>query len=147
MSTRWSRTAMNTLTGTGGVAMSKIGVLLALFLLAAPVSAAAVDRFVNPNNTCSPGQAGGNPEYDTIQDAVNASGPGDVIIVCPDTYQESVIIAVDNLSLLGLPPSCSRPRRFWVRASLWTRRTSPFGASRSPTAAQASMCATPRSED
>ena len=84
--------------------MPKIGVLVALSLLASPVGAAAVDRFVNPNNTCSPAEVGGDPEYDTIQDAVNDSSPGDVIFVCPGTYQETVAIAVDNLSLLGLPP-------------------------------------------
>jgi parallel beta-helix repeat protein len=90
--------------------MPKIALLAALFLLSAPAGAAAVDRFVNPNDTCTSEQVAGNPEHDTIQGAVDASSPGDVILVCPDTYQETVVIAVDDLSLLGLPPVLLQPR-------------------------------------
>ena len=84
--------------------MPKIGTLMAVILLGTPVGATAVDRFVNPNATCPPAQVGVNPQYNTIQDTVDASSPGDVVLVCAGTYQESVAIAVDDLSLLALPP-------------------------------------------
>jgi pectin methylesterase-like acyl-CoA thioesterase len=68
--------------------------LLALALLgpsAPPVLAAGTARYVNP------GAVPGCPHpvgrtYDTIQDAVNASGPGDTVWVCPGTYNEQVYI-------------------------------------------------------
>jgi hypothetical protein len=103
-----SRTLLSDLgNGTQGPTGANVGI--AIFT----VATSPVDRFVNPNNTCPPAQVGGNPAYNTIQDAVNDARPGDVIFVCPGTYQENVVIGVDKLSLLALPPvqQAAAPRR------------------------------------
>ena len=70
--------------------MRIIGVLgCALALLAAPVAAEAYDRLVNPFHSCS---LSGTPEYNSLQEAVDAANPGDHIGVCPGTYAQSVVV-------------------------------------------------------
>ena len=94
--------------------MRMIGVLaVALFLLALPAGADAYDRLVNPFHSCS---LSGTPEYDTLQDAVNAANPGDQIGVCPGTYDQTVLIGTSvTLTAIGsviispsgqFPPTC-----------------------------------------
>jgi parallel beta-helix repeat protein len=80
----------------------RIFALVAVVLvLAAPTVAAAYDRLVNPFHSCS---ISGTPEYDTLQDAVNAANPGEQIGVCPGTYDQSSTVFVDTpgLTLTGI---------------------------------------------
>ena len=80
--------------------MRRIGVLaVALCLLSLPVGADAYDRLVNPFHTCS---LNGPPQYDTLQDAVNAATPGDQIGVCPGTYDQTVVVGTSvTLTAIG----------------------------------------------
>jgi len=48
---------------------------------------------------------GGTKEYLTIQSAVNAASSGDMILVYPGTYNESVTINTEGLTLTGADPS------------------------------------------
>ena len=41
-------------------------------------------------------------EYDTIQAAVTAASPGDLIVISPGTYAEAVDVTTDNLTIRGL---------------------------------------------
>ncbi|GAI09887.1 unnamed protein product, partial [marine sediment metagenome] len=41
-------------------------------------------------------------EFDTIQAAVDAADNGDTILVHPGTYEESVVVDVENLTLIGV---------------------------------------------
>ncbi|MBD35917.1 MAG: hypothetical protein CL512_04035 [Actinobacteria bacterium] len=41
-------------------------------------------------------------DYDTIQDAVDDALPGDLILIAPGTYYESVIVETDDLVIRGL---------------------------------------------
>ena len=74
-------------------------VAIALSLL--PLSAAAIDRYVNPHATCP---VGGLPQHATIQEAVDSADPGDQIGVCPGTYQEIVTVPETKIgiSITGL---------------------------------------------
>jgi parallel beta-helix repeat protein len=74
-------------------------VALALALLAVPAVAAAVDRLVNPDDTCAPSVL---PQHDTIQEAVDEAAAGEEIGVCPGTYDESVAIGTADLSLVAI---------------------------------------------
>ena len=62
-------------------------------------SAAAFDRFVNPRGTCGTGTVGNKPQHATIQDAVDASVPGDEIGVCPDEYLEGATIPASKTGI------------------------------------------------
>lgn len=73
----------------------------ALLVLCEATSASAATLWVNndavaynpPGTSCE--QAG----YATIQDALDAASPSDTIKVCPGTYDESVVIATNGLTL------------------------------------------------
>ena len=54
----------------------------------------------------SVGVAGG-PVYDTIQEAIDDAIDGDTVLVCPGTYTEDLLIATDNLTLVGVDLSTS----------------------------------------
>ena len=41
-------------------------------------------------------------EYETIQDAVNSSNPGDMILISPGIYYEEVIVNVPSLTIRGV---------------------------------------------
>ena len=41
-------------------------------------------------------------DYATIQEAVDAAAPGDLILISPGTYHEAVNVATDNLTIRGL---------------------------------------------
>ena len=41
-------------------------------------------------------------DYATIQDAVDAAAPGDLILIAPGTYYESVIVETDDIVIRGL---------------------------------------------
>jgi len=64
--------------------ISRIVLLITLSIVS--LNAAAIDRDVD--------------DYDTIQDAINASNPGDTIVIAPGKYQENIILNTD-LTLRG----------------------------------------------
>lgn len=68
------------------------------------VFAAGVTRWVNASATTltPPGTSCDHPGYKKIQDAVDASAPGDRINVCPGTYAEQVTVATPAKSNLFL---------------------------------------------
>jgi hypothetical protein len=66
--------------------------IFATALMAVPASLHAATLYVG---TC------GGPNKPTIQAAVNASSPGDTVLVCPGTYPEQVTIT-KNLTLQGV---------------------------------------------
>jgi parallel beta-helix repeat protein len=80
----------------------------ALITAMAPVSAAgSTTRYVDGDGHASPGNCDGSGSaYRHIQKAVNASGHGDTVIVCPGTYQEQVTIKGDRD---GLTLKSSKP--------------------------------------
>ncbi len=41
-------------------------------------------------------------DYDTIQDAVDAAAPGDLVLIGPGTYDEAVDVETENLTIRGL---------------------------------------------
>src|SRR4029453_2412370 len=41
-------------------------------------------------------------DYPTVQKAVDAAEPGDLVLISPGTYQESVSVKTDNLTIRGL---------------------------------------------
>jgi hypothetical protein len=77
---------------------------LAAGVVAAPASAGGTTRMVDNDGHASPGNCGGSATaFKKVQPAVNASGPGDTVLVCPGTYDGRVIIgsAKDGLTLQG----------------------------------------------
>jgi hypothetical protein len=72
-------------------------------LLCAPALADAATRWVNDNaaSYIPPGTSCNRPGYATIQAAVSAASPGDVIRVCPGKYVENVTVGTSNLTILS----------------------------------------------
>lgn len=79
---------------------------LAIGALAAPAAAGAqTTRYVDDDglvgaNGCNGGLSGPS----SIQDAVDASAPGDTVIVCPGGYPETVSIETPDLTIRGSRP-------------------------------------------
>jgi hypothetical protein len=76
-----------------------------LLISGGQVSAQSTIRWVNdddPNGGgySPPGTSCDDPGYSTIQDAVNAASPGDIIKVCPGTYNENVVITSVKNSIM-----------------------------------------------
>jgi hypothetical protein len=67
--------------------------LFALFLLFTIASLNATTRIVDIN---------GSGQYTSIQTAINASSPGDSVLVYPGRYYEFITIQTNNLSLISL---------------------------------------------
>jgi len=75
---------------------------LASILMSSTCSAFAVERWVDNNASiyvAAPGSSCAAPAYTTIQAAVSAALPGDVIRVCPGLYVENVSIQVPKLTV------------------------------------------------
>ena len=71
-----------------------------LVLLAAPLAAEAYDQIVNPFGSCS---ISGTPEYNTLQDAIDAANPGDSIGVCPGTHDVTSPVNVNkSVTITGI---------------------------------------------
>jgi Right handed beta helix region len=68
-----------------------------LVLVALHGSMYAITRVVGPP-ACRPSL----PHFSTIQSAIDASGMGDTVLVCPGNYQEQLTIAIP-LNLEGIP--------------------------------------------
>jgi hypothetical protein len=86
---------------------------LTTFILALLVSPAwAATHWVNDNDPnggfyVPRGTSCNNPGYQRIQAAVNAAAAGDVINVCPGTYEEQVVVATalkSNLTIRSVSP-------------------------------------------
>jgi hypothetical protein len=74
-----------------------------VLLLGAPAVANAATRWVNDNaaSYLPPGTSCNRAGYATIQAAVNAASPGDVIRVCPGKYVENVVVGKSNLTIVS----------------------------------------------
>lgn len=75
---------------------------ITLTLVAAPVHASGTTRWVDDDGKAGSSDCGGSKSAKKhIQDAVDASGPNDTVIVCPGTYTEYVTIkgSRDGLTL------------------------------------------------
>src|SRR3546814_17112705 len=67
----------------------------------------ADDGDVTADDTTTTGSSTGAtvrvPEdHDTIQEAVDAANPGDLVLIAPGTYEEAVDVTVENLTITGL---------------------------------------------
>src|SRR3546814_3193924 len=65
------------------------------------------DGDVSAEDTTTTGSSSGAtvrvPEdHDTIQEAVDAANPGDLVLIAPGTYEEAVDVTVENLTIRGL---------------------------------------------
>lgn len=80
-----------------------LGVLL-LSAFATPASAAVQTRWVDNDNNPGDGPAACNHAgFDSIQDAIDASGPWDRVWVCPGNYVELLTIDVRGLEVRSVP--------------------------------------------
>ncbi len=71
-------------------------------LVAAPVAANGVTtRYVALTPVATGGGSCAQPDYNTIQDAVNAANPGDTIRICAGTYGGGTWVGTENLSFVG----------------------------------------------
>jgi hypothetical protein len=76
--------------------------VLALAMLAPATTYAATTLVVDDDGFATAADCdAATPAYSTIQSAVDAAVPGDTIVVCPGTYNESVTINTANVKLLG----------------------------------------------
>ncbi|HEY7072763.1 MAG TPA: right-handed parallel beta-helix repeat-containing protein [Acidimicrobiales bacterium] len=86
--------------------MSNARRLMGLVLAAALVAAACG----GDDDDAAPDEGAGGDQatlhvpddYPTIQKAVDAAEPGDLVLISPGTYQESVSVETDNLTIRGL---------------------------------------------
>jgi hypothetical protein len=94
------------------IAALTVGALLATIAPAAAAPAGTTPTttwYVAPGGP-TPTQSGGScatPDFGSIQAAIDASGPGDTIVVCDGTYRQTAIIegsAHDGLTLIGATP-------------------------------------------
>jgi pectin methylesterase-like acyl-CoA thioesterase len=77
---------------------------------AAVVAAAALGGVGVVSASAPPTSGGGEgggviavpDDFATIQEAVDAAAPGDLILISPGTYNEAVDVATDNLTIRGL---------------------------------------------
>jgi parallel beta-helix repeat protein len=69
-------------------------------LLFVTTAEAGIRHFVDPNLLCSSGNV---PVYATIQDAMDAAAPGDVIDVCRGSYAEQIQVSTSHLNVMGRP--------------------------------------------
>ncbi len=83
-----------TLAAAGATALVAAFLPTAVAHAAAPAATRVVD---DQNVPCQ----GGVPFYNSIQAAVDASVPGDVIRVCAGTYHENVVVRTPNIVLRG----------------------------------------------
>ncbi len=81
---------------------------IAASLVGAPgvLAGSGTTRYVDGDGKAGPaGCNASTTAKKTIQGAVDASGPGDTILVCPGVYQEQVIVAgADGLTIKGIKP-------------------------------------------
>ena len=91
--------------------MRKFVLLVALTLLALMTVGAgqafAATRYVNDDGAAvPPGTSCSKPGFNSIEAAVNASGPNDTVLVCPGTYPEIVTVdpGKDNLTVRSTTP-------------------------------------------
>ncbi|AAM05145.1 NosD domain-containing protein [Methanosarcina acetivorans] len=73
---------------------STIFLVFAIFLMVASCSSASAREITVGNN-------GSGADFKSIQEAVNNSFSGDIILVCPGFYNESVDIGIQNISVLS----------------------------------------------
>ena len=73
---------------------STIFLVVAIFLLIAVNSPASAREITVDDN-------GSGADFRSIQEAVNNSSPGDVVLVSPGSYNESVNIEIQNISILS----------------------------------------------
>ncbi len=79
--------------------------LLILGVIAGPAAAAGVTRYVDDDGLGSAsGCAGATPIPTSIQAAVDASAPGDRVLVCAGTYVGSILVSTDGLVVSGVEP-------------------------------------------
>jgi hypothetical protein len=80
-----------------------------------PAAAVSHTRWVD-NNTKSGGPAAcNNANFNTIQDAIDASSPWDKVYVCPGDYQEQITIDVRGLEVRSIP---ALGARIWAPATV-----------------------------
>jgi hypothetical protein len=84
-------------------AFALVAVTVTTVLLGEAAPATASTRWVNDDaaSYVPPGTSCVNAGYATIQAAVTAAGPGDIIKVCPGTYSENVSISTNNLTVMS----------------------------------------------
>lgn len=81
--------------------VSSLALAACALLLYGHSAAAAATHWVNDDaaNYTPPGTSCTNAGYLTIQAAVDAASPGDVILVCPGAYGEHVVIGTSDLTV------------------------------------------------
>ena len=76
------------------IQVNRIILLLAIMLIAS-----ALDTPVSAKEIVVDSNSGGT--FKTIQEAVNSSSPGDIILAYPGIYNESIEVGVPNIQILG----------------------------------------------
>jgi parallel beta-helix repeat protein len=89
------------------VAVLLLAAVAALGLSLAPAGAAGALVVDDDDGRCRYGHAG----YSTIQSAVDDAEPGDVILVCPGVYEETVTVTTPHLRIKGAKAGRDARRR------------------------------------